>query len=161
LNKLQQTTSVKDLTDKFLQLVVKIGKSLSKEDRMRRYVEGLKDEGRYTTFNQMKSAAEALDFELWCNRSRANTERTPNQGNAPSGQIGTQGGASSSGTNYQNHPRRFPPKVSSLQKSYSLPKEETSRQLEKNLCFRCGKSGHIARDCPGKDEMRFKDDSKK
>jgi Zinc knuckle len=111
--------------------------------------------------NQIKIAAEALDFEWWRNRRRANTERTPTQGNASRGQSRTNGGASSSGTTYQNRPRRLPPKDNSLQKSYSLSKEVPSRRLEKNRCFRCEKSEHIARDCPGKDEMRFKDDSKK
>jgi hypothetical protein len=172
LNKLQQTASVKDYTEKFLQLVVKIGKSVSKEDRLRRYVEGLKDEvritirigmieGRYTTFNQMKSAAEALDYELWRNRSRATTERTHARGNASKGPSGNHGGASSSGTNNHNNPRRFPSKVNSLQKSYSLSKEETAKRLEKNLCFRCGKPGHIARDCPDKEETEAKHYQKK
>jgi hypothetical protein len=48
LNKLQQNASVKDYTYKYFQLVVKIGKSVSNEDRMRRYVEGSKDDVRIT-----------------------------------------------------------------------------------------------------------------
>jgi Retrotransposon gag protein len=59
LNKLQQTGSVKDYSEKFLQLIVKVGNNVTEKDKLRRYVEGLKDEvhtvirvsmvdGRYT-----------------------------------------------------------------------------------------------------------------
>jgi Retrotransposon gag protein len=46
LNKLQQTVSAKDYSEKFLQLIVKVGNNVTKKDKLRRYVEGLKDEVR-------------------------------------------------------------------------------------------------------------------
>jgi Retrotransposon gag protein len=63
LDKLQQTGAVKDYSEKFLQLIVKVGKNVTEKDKIRRYVEGLKDEvrtvirvgmvdGRYTIFPQ-------------------------------------------------------------------------------------------------------------
>jgi hypothetical protein len=62
LNKLQQTRSVKDYSEKFLLLIVKVGNNVTEKDKLRRYVEGLKDElrtvirvgivdGRYTIFS--------------------------------------------------------------------------------------------------------------
>jgi hypothetical protein len=76
LNKLQKTGSVKDNSEKFLQLILKVGNNVTEKDKLLRYVEGLKDEvrtvirvgmvdGRYTIFAHIKSAAKALDFELW------------------------------------------------------------------------------------------------
>jgi hypothetical protein len=84
LNKLQQTGSVKDYSEKFLQLIVKVGNSVTEKNKLRRYVEGLKDEvrtvirvgmvdGRYIIFAQVKRAVEALDFELWRSRRKTNT----------------------------------------------------------------------------------------
>jgi hypothetical protein len=63
---------------------VKVGNNVTEKDKLRRYVEGLKDEvrtvirfvmvdGRYNIFAQVKSAAEALDFELWRSRRKTNT----------------------------------------------------------------------------------------
>jgi Retrotransposon gag protein len=83
LNKIQKTGSVKDYSEKFLQLIVKVGNNFTENDKLRRYVEGLKDEvrtvirvgmvyGRYTIFSQVKSAAEALYFELWKSRRKTN-----------------------------------------------------------------------------------------
>jgi hypothetical protein len=54
---------------------VKEGNNVTEKAKLRRYVEGLRDElrtvirvgmvdGRYTVFAQVKSAAEALEFEL-------------------------------------------------------------------------------------------------
>jgi Retrotransposon gag protein len=84
LNELQQTGSVKHYSEKFLQLIVKVGNNVTDKDKLRPYVEGLKDEvrtvirvgmvyGRYTIFAQVKRAAEALDFELWRPRRKTNT----------------------------------------------------------------------------------------
>jgi Retrotransposon gag protein len=84
LNKPQQTGSVKDYSEKFLQLIVKVGNNVTEKDKLRRYVEGLKDEvrtvnsvgmvdGRYPIFAQVKGAAEALDFELCRSRRKTNT----------------------------------------------------------------------------------------
>jgi hypothetical protein len=64
LNKLQQTGAVKDYSEKFLQLIVKVGNVVNEKDKLRRYVQGLKDEirtvvrvgmvdGRYTAFSQV------------------------------------------------------------------------------------------------------------
>jgi Retrotransposon gag protein len=72
LNKLQKTGSVKEYSKKFVQLIVKVGNNVTEKDKLRRYVEGIKDEvrmvirvgmvdGRYTIFSQVKSAAEALE----------------------------------------------------------------------------------------------------
>jgi hypothetical protein len=63
---------------------VKVGNNVTEKDKLRRYVEGLQDEvrkiirvgmvdGRYNIFAQVKSAAEALEFELWRSRRKANT----------------------------------------------------------------------------------------
>jgi Retrotransposon gag protein len=46
LNKLQRTGSVKDYSEKFLQLIVKVGNGVNEKDKLRRYVGGLKDEIR-------------------------------------------------------------------------------------------------------------------
>jgi hypothetical protein len=69
-NKLQQTGSVNDYSEKFRQLIVKVGNNFTEKDKLRRYVEGLKGEvhtvirvgmvdGRCTIFAQVTSAAEA------------------------------------------------------------------------------------------------------
>jgi hypothetical protein len=84
LNKLQQKWSVKIYSEKFLQLIVKVGNNVTEKDKLRRYVEGLRDEvrtvirvfmvyGHYNIFAHVKSAAEALDFELWRSRRKTNT----------------------------------------------------------------------------------------
>jgi hypothetical protein len=63
---------------------VKVGNGVNEKNKLQRYVEGLKDEirtvvrmgmvdGRYTVFFQVKSAAEALDFELWWSRRKTTT----------------------------------------------------------------------------------------
>jgi hypothetical protein len=65
LNKLQPIGSAKDDSEKFLQLIAKVGNNVTEKDKLRRYVEGLKDEvrtvirvgmvdGRYTIFAQGK-----------------------------------------------------------------------------------------------------------
>jgi hypothetical protein len=84
LNKLQQTGSVKGHSESFLQLIVKVGNGVNEKDKLRPYVECLKGkirtvvrvgmvDGRYTAFSQVKSAAEALDFELWRSRRKTAT----------------------------------------------------------------------------------------
>jgi uncharacterized alpha/beta hydrolase family protein len=91
INKLQQTGSVKDYSEKFLQLIVKVGNVVNEKGKLRRYVEGLKDEirpvvrvglvdRRHSAFSQVKSAAEALDFELWRSRRMTTTTGTTTQG---------------------------------------------------------------------------------
>jgi Retrotransposon gag protein len=84
LNNLQQTGPVKDYSENFLQLIVKVGNNVTENDKVRRYVDDLNDEvrttirvgmvdGRYTIFAQEKNAAEALQFELWRSRRETNT----------------------------------------------------------------------------------------
>jgi Retrotransposon gag protein len=46
LNKLQQTRSVKDYSEMFIQLILKVGNNVTEKDMLRRYVEGLKDKVR-------------------------------------------------------------------------------------------------------------------
>jgi hypothetical protein len=65
LNKLQQTRPVKDYSEKFLQLIVKVGNNVTEKYKLRCCVEGSKDEvrtvirvgmvdGRYKIFAQVK-----------------------------------------------------------------------------------------------------------
>jgi Retrotransposon gag protein len=157
LNKLQQTGSVKDYSEKFLQLIVKVGNNVTEKDKLRRYVEGLKDavrmvirvgmiDGRYTIFAQVKRAAEAIDFELWRSRRKTNPAGSSTTWQATKPTTG----ASSSGAANHHKTRRYPVPVDAMRNSHKLSKEDTARYLSEKLCFGCGKSGRIARACPDK-----------
>jgi Retrotransposon gag protein len=135
LNKLQQTGSVKDYSEKFLQLIVKVGNNVTEKDKVRRYVEGLKDEvrtvirvdmvdGRYTIFYQVKSAVEVLDFELWRSHRKTNPAGSW-QATKPTT------GASSSGAANQHKTGRYPVPVNAMRNSHKLSKEDTARYLRK------------------------------
>jgi Retrotransposon gag protein/Zinc knuckle len=123
LNLLQQTGSVKDYSEKFLQLIVKVGNNV-----------------------QVKSAAEALDFELWRSRRKTNPALSSTTWNATKPTTG----ASSSGAATHHKAGRYPVPVNAMRNSHKLSKEDTARYLSENLCFGCGKSGHMARACPDK-----------
>jgi hypothetical protein len=157
LNKLQKTGSVKDYSEKFLQLIVKAGNNVTVKDKLRRYVEGLKDEfrtviragmvdGRYTIFGQVKSAAEALYFELWRSRRTTNTDgsSTTWQTTKPTTR------SSSSGATNHHKTGRYPLPVNAMRNSQKLSKEDKASYLSEKLCFGCGKSCHMARACPDK-----------
>jgi Retrotransposon gag protein len=157
LNKLQQTGSVKDYSEKFLQLIVKVGNGVNEKDKLRRYVEGLKDEvrtvirvglvnGRYTIFAQVKSAAEALEYELW--RSRRNTNLPGSSTTWKATNPTT--GASNSGAANHHKTGRYQVPVNAMRDSHKLSKEDTARYLFEKLCYGCGKSGHMARACSDK-----------
>jgi Retrotransposon gag protein len=132
LNKLQQTGSVKDYSEKFLQLIVKVGNNVTEKDKIRRYVEGLKDEirtgirvgmvdGRYTIFSQVKSAAEALDFELWRSRRKTNPAGSSTTWLATKPTTG----APSSGAANHHKAGRYPVPVNTMRNANKLSKEDT------------------------------------
>jgi uncharacterized protein YkvS len=132
LNKLQQTGSVKDYSEKFLQLIVKVGNVVNEKDKLRRYVEGLNDEirtvvrvgmvdGRYTAFSQGNSAAEALDFELWRSRRKTTTTGTTTGWHATKSATGTAGGSAP----IHGKASRNPVPFNALRNGNKLSKEDT------------------------------------
>jgi hypothetical protein len=131
--------------------------NVTEKDKLRRYVEGLKDEvrtvirvgmvdGRYTIFAQVKSAAEALDFELWRSRRKTNPAGSSTTWQATKPTTG----ASSNGAAKHYKTGRYPVPVNAMRNSHNLSKEDTSRHLTEKLCFVLGKSGHMARARPDK-----------
>jgi hypothetical protein len=118
---------------------VKVGNNVSEKDKLRRYVEGLKDEvrtvirvvmvdGRYTIFAQGKSAAEALDFELWRSRRKTNPAGSSTTWRATKPTTG----ASSSGAANHYKTGRYPVPVNAMRNSHKLSKEDTARYLSEN-----------------------------
>jgi hypothetical protein len=161
LNKLQQTGLVKDYSDKFLQLIVKVGNGVNEKDKLRRYAEGLKDEirtvvrvgivdGRYTSFSHDKSAAEALDFQLWRSLRKSTTTGATTRWNATKSATGT----ASSRALIHGKTSRYPVPENALENGKKLSKEDTEKYRSEKLCFSCEKSGHMARACPSKGKDR-------
>jgi hypothetical protein len=103
-------------------------------------------DGRYTIFAQVKSAAEALDFELWRSRRKTNPAGLSTTWQATNPTTG----ASSSGAANHHKTERYPVQVNAMRNSHKLSKEDTARYLSEKSCFGCGKSGHMARACPHK-----------
>jgi hypothetical protein len=124
-------------------------------------VEGLKDEvrtvisvgmvdGRYTIFAQVKSAAEAFDFELW--RSRRKTSPAGSSTTWKATKPTT--GASSSGAANHHKTGSYPVPLNTMSNANKLSKEDTERYRSEKLWFGCGKSGHMAHACPSKGKDR-------
>jgi hypothetical protein len=134
LNKLQQTGSVKDYSEKFLPLIVKVGNNVTENDKLRRYVEGLKDEvrtvvrvgmvdGRYKIFAQVKSVPKVLYFELWRSRRKTNTAGSSTNWQATKPTTG----ASSSGAASNHKTGRYTVPLNAMRNSHKLSKEDTAR----------------------------------
>jgi hypothetical protein len=118
---------------------VKVGNNVTENDKLRRYVEGLKDEvrtvvrvgmvdGRYTIFAHVNRAAEALDFELWRSRRKTNTAGSSTIWQATKSTTG----ASSRGAANHHKTGRYPVPVNAMRKSHKLSKEDTARYLREN-----------------------------
>jgi hypothetical protein len=123
---------------------VKVGNVFNEKDKLRRYIEGPKDEirtvvrvgmvdGRYTYFSQVKSAAMALDFELWRSRRKITTTRKTTGWHATKSVTGT---ASISAPIHGKAPH-YPVPVNALRNGYKLSKEDTERYLSEKLCYSC------------------------
>jgi Zinc knuckle len=134
-----------------------VGNNVTEKDKLRRYVEGLKDEvqtviragmvdGRYTIFYKVKSATEALNLELWTSLRKTSTPRLSTNWQATKPTTG----ASSIGAANHHKTGRYPVPINAIRSSQKLSKEDTARYLSEKLCFGCGKSGHRARACPDK-----------
>jgi hypothetical protein len=125
LNKLKKTGPVKNSSDKFLQLILKVGNNVTENDKLRRYVEGLKDEvrtvirvgmvdGRYEIFSQVTSAAEAIEIELCMSRSKTNTAGSSTTWQATKPTTGeSRGGAAN-----RNKTGRYPVPVNTIRTSF-------------------------------------------
>jgi hypothetical protein len=161
LNKMQHTGSVKDYSEKFLQLIVKVGNVVNENDKFKRYVEGLKDEirtvvrvgmvdGNYTGFSQIKSAVEASDFELWRSRRKKTTTGTTTGWHATKSSTETTSGSAL----ISGKAPRYPVPVNALRNGNKLSKEDTESYRSEKLCFNCGKSWHMTRACTSKGEDR-------
>jgi hypothetical protein len=103
-------------------------------------------DGRCTSFAQVKSAAEALDFELWRSRRKKNIAGSSTTWQATNPTTG----ASSSGAANLHKTRRYPVPVNAMRNSQKLSKEDTATYLSEKLCFGCGISGFMACVCPDK-----------
>jgi Zinc knuckle len=136
---------------------------VNEKDKLWRYVEGLKEEirtvvrvgmvdRRDAAFSQVKSAAEALDFELWRSRRKTTTTGTTTGWHATRSATGTASGCAP----IHGKAPRYPVPVNALRNDKTISKEDTERYRSEKLCFRCGKSGHMARACPSKGKDRRK-----
>jgi Zinc knuckle len=114
---------------------------------VRWFVWGMVDgKRRYTAISQVKSASEALDFELWRSRRKTTTTGAATGWHATKSATGT---ASGSATTH-GKAARYPVSVKTMRNAEKLSKEDTEVYRSEKLCFGCGKSGHMARVCPSK-----------
>jgi hypothetical protein len=87
--------------------------------------------GRYIAFSQVKSAAEALDFELWQSRRKTTTTRAETGWHATKSAARTSSGS----TNTHGKTGRYPVPVNFMRNSNKPSKEDTARYRSEKLCF--------------------------
>jgi hypothetical protein len=121
---------------------VKVDNFVNEKDKHRRYVEGLKDEistvvrvgmvdGSYTAFSQVKSAAEALDFELWRSRRKTTITGTTTGWHDTKSATGTASGSAP----IHGKATRYPVPVNAIRNGNKMSKEDTERCRSEKLCI--------------------------
>jgi hypothetical protein len=128
--------------------------------------------GKPTSLATMRLKAQDADDIYWMQKDEANQE-TRNSGNSGNPAKKDSKGNSHSNSNFNsNHPSPKPtssnignsassgkrseskdkpkpnPLADKLGKNGKLTGEERERRMKEGLCLYCGKSGHVAHDCP-------------
>jgi hypothetical protein len=139
LNKLRQTGSVAEYTNRFNHLVLQV-EEMSQADKAFHFVKGLKANVKLEvekewvktpgmSITQMKQLADRTDNLLWKSRTQRPYESAI--GGDVSGPTPMQLGSMS---------RTFD--------QFKIPPEKRDEVMSKRLCFKCMEPGHQARNCP-------------
>jgi hypothetical protein len=139
LNKLRQTGSVAEYTNRFSQLVLQV-EEMSQADQAFHFVKGLKANVKWEvekewvkmpgmSITHMKQLADRTDNLFW--RSKTQRPYEPVLGGEISGPTPMQLGSMN---------RTFD--------QFTIPLEKRNEVMSKRLCFKCMEPGHQARKCP-------------